>query len=139
MSNGLNLCIAIERAICRSLVKELIHHGFFLAWDGGDLEIEDIGAHRVPAELLHGTDGMFNYDEGHLLVWKKPKRVGSDRLADEFVRIVFGNDGWDVISDYSSSLEPYIKNTLAFAEQLEDIDIDDLEKAIAKLVKREAL
>lgn len=133
MSNELNLRIGIEQAICRRVCNELICHGFHLIWDGGDEELEDLATTQSTKALCEGNDGMFNYDDGHLLVYKAPKKEGSPRKADAFVRIVFGNDGHDCISDYSTSLENKLANSLRLSKLCEDISVVAFAKAVVAM------
>ena len=42
---------------------------------------------------------MFATDDEHLMVYKDGKQIG-------WVYFVYGNSGWDVISDYSTNLGP---------------------------------
>jgi hypothetical protein len=39
-----------------------------------------------------------------------------DRDAHGWVRFVYGNDGWDVVSDYTTNLEPHMKNADKLAD-----------------------
>lgn len=136
-NNELNLRIGIEHAICRKLVNELIAQGYHLIVDGEDEELEDLETSQDEAVITAGHGGLFNFDVANLLVYKKPKKAGSERRADHFVRLVFGNDGWDVISDYSPSLEKKMRGALALSEACEDIPSATFEKAISLGAKAE--
>jgi len=99
----------MERAIVRNAVFELLDHGFSLSVDNGgdDYEIDrSRDGDAVLAELM-------NTDEDRLLA-----RDG-DALRG-WVFFVYGNDGYDVICDMTVSLEPYLPETLALAETLEE-------------------
>lgn len=133
MTNALNLRIGIEQAICRRVVNELLCHKYHLAVDSGDLDIEDIVTCQDIPHLLQGNNGLFNFDDAYLLVYKAPKKDGSDRKADYFVRIVFGNDGYDVISDYSTGLEKHLENSLRLSKVCEELPIEMFENAVINL------
>lgn len=87
----------VEREIARAVVKALLDAGFALSLDNGGDDYE----------LAHVTDAdkilklMFATDSEHLYAEKDGKICG-------WVFFVYGNDGWDVINDYSVKLEPYI-------------------------------
>jgi len=84
----------IEKKIARKFVKVALANGYTISVDNGGDE----------CELENSTDlrkimaAMFATDEEHLLLTKDGKRVG-------WVYFVYGNDGWDVIADYTTNLE----------------------------------
>jgi len=46
---------------------------------------------------------LFTTDEDYLYVYEAGRSLNEkDTRPDDWVRLVYGNDGWDVISDYSS-------------------------------------
>lgn len=87
----------VEQTIARAVVDALLKAGFSLGVKDG----EKIVLHhsKNEAKLL---DALFNTDEDYLFVYVKSGR------PDYWVRFVYGNDGWDVINDYTAHLEPYI-------------------------------
>ncbi|ABI60827.1 hypothetical protein [Nitrosomonas eutropha] len=102
----------IERQIARSAVNALIKAGYSVAvFDGEEIALEaarDIGAIM---------DAMFSTDEDCLFAMitmkdGKKKRVG-------WVSFVYGNAGYDVISDYTTNLETVLADTTALTERLE--------------------
>lgn len=58
-------------------------------------------------------DALFNLDEAHLEFYKDGKRVG-------WVFLVFGNDGFDLISDYTCRLEEFLKPAIELSGRLEN-------------------
>jgi hypothetical protein len=78
--------------------------------------------------LLGSTDydaimkAAFEGDECHIFVSPLIGDIISDGRvnSDEYVYCVFGNDGWDVISDYSISLEDLLEDALAISDQYSD-------------------
>jgi hypothetical protein len=55
---------------------------------------------------------LFNLDEAHLLFAKNGQRCG-------WVFLVFGNSGYDLISDYTVNLEDFLKGVNDLADKLE--------------------
>jgi len=98
-----------ERSIVRHLVDTLLKAGCSITvWNGGDEPEVKRGTDRrvlLDALIETDTDTVVAYDAAG-------KRLGS-------VMLVYGNDGWDVISDYSCDLEPMIQPTLNYAESLQ--------------------
>lgn len=89
----------MELAIVNALIGELARPGY-------TAKIDEYG--NEPTTL---KDGLFNLDEAHLIVFKDGKKIG-------FVYLVFGNDGHDLISDYSVSLEEFLKPVNEVADKL---------------------
>lgn len=97
---------AVEVEIIKATVKALLAAGFSLSVFDGE---EDHLIEPPPsAEIQHGsTDtkaiykALYETDEDYLNAWKDGEIFG-------WVRFVYGNDGWDVISDYTVNLEPWI-------------------------------
>jgi len=108
----------VEQTIALATAKALLDAGFLLGVNDGE---ETTLWHSRDLEAVQKA--LFTTDEDWLLVYedryqdrlptvwdgsaREPKQQG-DKRGDYFVRFVYGNDGWDVISDYSVSLDPYI-------------------------------
>lgn len=103
---GLRNRIDIERKICRRAIRELRKAGYTLRIHSGD-DWETTTA--APENKL--MRAMFNLDEAWLIAFKDGRQCG-------WVRLVFGNDGWDVISDYSMNLEEALKPVNDYADGL---------------------
>lgn len=86
----------VEREICTAVVDALLAAAFKLGVDNGgdDFEISDCSDRAKVLETMFATD------EERLYAAKEGIRG--------WVYFVYGNDGWDVISDYTVNLEPYI-------------------------------
>ena len=100
----------IERAIVRRVVKDALTAGYRLdVYDGGD-EPAVAGARTLKAAM----DALLNTDEDQLVLRHPEGRSG-------WVRFVYGNGGWDVISDYSAvdHIETLLAGANALAERLE--------------------
>ncbi len=95
----------IEKSIIRRFALDAIKAGFTLGvCDGQEVVIK--GATTAKAVL----DKMFSVDEEDLLVYDGSRLVG-------MVNLVYGNGGWDVISDYSPSMEPLMKGVNELVEK----------------------
>jgi hypothetical protein len=101
--------IAIERRIVRSLVNELISNGCSLRVDDGD------ELHPITSTAKTALKQLMNTDQDTLYVYVEVE--GNSRCIGQ-VFLVYGNDGYDVISDYTVSLEKSIPNTLALVDSL---------------------
>lgn len=86
----------VEREIATKLIGALISAGYVISCDISD----DV------LEFDHSTDRegilayLFQLEMAELHVFKEGSRA--------WLRLIFGEDGWDVVQDYSASLEPLI-------------------------------
>jgi hypothetical protein len=90
----------VEREISTAVVDALLNEGFALSVDYGD------GESAVFSSKALILKAMFQGDEDRLYVYRSP--VGSGDKPVAWVYLVYGNDGWDVISDYTVNLEKFI-------------------------------
>ncbi|MBY0525566.1 MAG: hypothetical protein K2R98_19330 [Gemmataceae bacterium] len=92
---SVNMRRMVEKRIARRLILDAIQAGYSININnGGD-------SWELPTPSVKVTDilkAMFATDDEHLIFYKDGKRAG-------WVWFVYGNDGWDVISDYSMNLE----------------------------------
>jgi hypothetical protein len=97
----------MERAIAGRFAQTVVDAGLKISVDNGEYisldksdDVEEIVADLMACDMdwLHVFDGQ--------------KRVGT-------LLLVYGNDGYDVICDYSVSLEAYVKDADRLAEELE--------------------
>ena len=95
----------MEYAVLRRFCLDAIAAGYTLSLHNG----EDWCVKKVKTakEVL---DAAFSVDEERLYVFDGDKRLGG-------VFLVYGNDGYDVICDYHTSLEPLMEKG---THQLED-------------------
>lgn len=105
----------IERKIARATIKALLNAGFTLGVNDGEETV--LRRCTDPKTILAA---MFSTDEDYLLVYegaaaggKKPPQIGG-------VRFIYGNDGWDVISDYTLNLEEALKPVCALSDRIYD-------------------
>lgn len=118
--------IAIEKRIVKHLVKELLDLKFMVSiYDGEEVAIKrstDLNA--IMAETMA-------CDVEWIEVWRL--RLDTDKpLSDALhpksalrkfthvgnIMLVYGNDGYDVINDYHTSLEQCMPKTLALVDEL---------------------
>jgi hypothetical protein len=98
----------LERRIVKQAVDDLLAAGFelFIDHDGDDDEMPVLNSDEAT------LDEIFACDEEHMYVREKG-------VAGNFgwIYFVYGNDGWDVISDYTVNLEEHLKKVNALADQ----------------------
>ena len=106
---------AIERRIVEQVVDDLLAGGYWLAIDDPDLEEphEISGPFRDREEVL---GRMFACDDDRLLVYT----TNDGKKSIGWVLFVYGNDGTDVVSDYTTNLEPHMKWAADLADRIEE-------------------
>lgn len=104
---GVRSRVAIERRIVTSLVNEFAEQGFAFWVDNGG---EDFILCTTVEKAL---DALMNTDDDQL--GPIPK---GDSIPLGWIRLVYGNDGWDVMSDWHTKLDKYMPKTLALVEEL---------------------
>lgn len=98
--------IAVERILVERTVDDLLAAGYSLATDqAGELEMPFTDDRQTILAQMMETD-----DE-HLFALKDGK--------SSWVYFVYGNDGWDVISDYLTNLEAIIDPICDYANTLD--------------------
>jgi hypothetical protein len=85
----------VERKIATALVKEALAAGYTITVDYGDGETGKLSSLKAILK------GMFQGDEDRLHMYNPT----NDQYIG-WVYFVYGNDGYDVISDYTVNLEP---------------------------------
>jgi hypothetical protein len=102
-----NICREIETKIVDALLTELFDNGLRVNVNNGGDTNELPEPTRDKDKVM---ETLFATGEDTILVYtKEGKRIG-------FVSLVYGNGGWDVISDYATRLEPYMTKANALAE-----------------------
>lgn len=96
----------VERAIARRFMTDAIKAGYRIAVSlerGFDTEDMLLGS----TDIKKIMEEAFSGDECHLFVQPKdgPVLEGPYVVSIGWVYLVFGNDGYDVVSDYTTSLE----------------------------------
>jgi len=107
--------INLEKRIVRQLVRALLRAGYELSVDYNEGEGRVITWTRDYREVV---DALFACDEEWL-----ETQIDSDETETgfkrSFVRLVYGNDGYDVIADYGISLEPVLAPINAWTDELQ--------------------
>lgn len=109
----------IERAIVRHTVADLVASGCSVSVYYGDGEYGIKRSTSVEAVMAE----IGACDEEFLHVHPNPK---NDSLGKKMgtIMLVYGNDGWDVLCDYHTSLEPLLVGANAFAESIGDAMVE---------------
>lgn len=104
----------IEREIADAFLTEALAAGFAINVDNGG-DTEELPNPVVDRGVLLGT--MFATDEDRLNLYTTNLVGGTARWRKVGqVVFVYGNSGWDVISDYS----PRLKHVMTKAEELSE-------------------
>jgi len=104
--------IRIEMTIVRKTAGALIDAGYFVSVnDGDETTVMDS---RMVSEIMAA---VFTTDEDYF--YARREATGKDRDYDSFVRFIYGNDGPDVINDYSTSLESVMRPVLDYCDTLD--------------------
>lgn len=108
ITTEIRLRMLIERAVIRRAVTDAIAAGRTVSVDDG----EEITVKRS-TDLAEIMGAIMSTDEGRLLIHADKGTAG--------IYLVHGNDGYDVIADYSTSLEPILAGSNALADALCDL------------------
>jgi len=101
----------IERRIVKAVVRAALEAGYTISLDNGgdDWELrKETNRVKIFRELF-ATDSERIY-----------LRDPSGRLPSGGVAFVYGNDGWDVIADFSPSLDELLAPIFRLCNKLED-------------------
>ena len=101
----------IEMLIAGKLVRTLLSAGFQISvWDG---EAYGIQKSTTAADILKA---LRTTDEDVLYCRKDENGT----ITSGSINLVYGNDGYDVISDNSCSLEPFLEPVTEYAETFDN-------------------
>lgn len=99
-----------EHYICVEVAKALLDAGYLLGVNDGE---EDTIRHSRDLKAI--VNALFTTDEDWLLVYEDADQddplnaaAKEDTRPDYWVRFVYGNDGWDVVCDYTTGLDHVI-------------------------------
>lgn len=107
MTISINARKRMEKTIARRVILDAIAAGYTLnVYNGGETDELPEPSNKVRTIL----GAMFGTDEEHLIFFKEGKRKG-------WVWFVYGNDGWDVVSDYTTNLEDVMKGANDLADK----------------------
>jgi len=99
----------IERQIIRRVVRDAVGAGFQITVDDGG---DQPSVRRSTDEATIMAAVMLTDEE--FLYFSKPGEP-----LQGWVRLIYGNDGWDVVNDYTTNLEPLMAGAMAEADRLE--------------------
>jgi hypothetical protein len=111
--------IAIEKRIARQTIERMVEAGYFVkVYDGEEwacAETQDVNV---------ALNAMMTTDEDRLYVFRKNE--GDVQGAETFEKIgwvffVYGNSGYDVVSDYTVNLEPQMAEIQKYADHQESL------------------
>lgn len=106
IDRDLHKIVRKESMIARRLISDAIKAGMTVSvHDGEEITV------RLSSSVSDVLRAMRTVDEEHLLFYQGGNRIGS-------VFFCYGNDGWDVINDYSTSLESVVAGANELADRL---------------------
>lgn len=100
--------IRTELKIVRKTASTLIRAGYAISVHDGEEVV--LKRSRKVTDIM-GV--VFTTDEDNFFVYPKDSEQAS------FVRFIYGNDGWDVINDYGTSLEAVMAPVNAYCDSLD--------------------
>jgi hypothetical protein len=108
---------AIEKQIVASAIADLLEAGFEITVNDGE---EDVLERSTDPEAIAAA--MMSTDEDRLYVYYVGTPTNNDEGSNHkgWIRFIYGNDGPDVINDYTTNLEKYLSETIALAETLDE-------------------
>lgn len=112
MGNSVKMRQRVERLIARRVVSDLIAAGFLLNVDNGGDGPDGFELPAPSGKLTEVMGMMFATDEERLFTF----RGGAPRPFG-WVYFVYGNSGYDVVSDYTTNLEPHMKKASELADK----------------------
>lgn len=109
---------SIERAIVARLVKDAVSAGYFVSLDNGD-EPDHIFTVDPTQDVQKVLANIAQTDQDHIFLSKDGQQRKGFKV---WFFLVYGNDGPDVINDYSANdeAEAIIKGANALAEDMEN-------------------
>lgn len=110
--------ILIERAIVRRAVQDIVNAGYKVRVHDGES-----WATALQTDLDKVMDEVGECDEEKLYVWEPSQEQGKDGKYVGSIYLVYGNDGWAVLCDYTASerMEGLLAGANELAEALGDL------------------
>lgn len=103
---SIKLRIELEQHIAWAAIRQLLEAGFSLGVNDGE---ETVLRYCRDAKKVFAA--MLSTDDDYLLVYDlASKKIG-------WIHFVYGNDGYDVMSDYTMNLEPYLTQANKLADK----------------------
>lgn len=108
--------IAIEHALTKFLYEDLIRQGYRLMLTSGDDPMEE--CEKTPTRNVDDLlDLSMNVDDITVLLFASDK---ADARCLGWVKLVYGNDGFDLVSDYSMAIEHALAETIKLSDRFAD-------------------
>lgn len=105
--------ILVERRIIRRLVNDLLVAGFQVeVWDGEETALQP----SIDIDAIMGA--IMTTDDDHLYVYKTEADGTRPKAHFGWIQLVYGNDGYDVVSDYTVNLEEVLKPSAELADAI---------------------
>ena len=99
----------MEADIAATFIQSVLQAGYVVSvWEGGDYAIQ----HSSDAKDI--LDAMFSTDSDVLRMYRN---TPTGYVCKASAWFVYGNSGWDVLADYSTSLEPLLTEVNALSER----------------------
>ena len=96
----------MERQIVTFMMEDAIKQGFALSvFNGEEVTVQE------STDVTELWEACRTVDEESIFFYKDGVRVG-------YVNLVYGNDGWDVISDYTVNLEEVLAATNGMVDEV---------------------
>lgn len=106
----------IERRVVSRAVTDLLAAGFYITVDyGDDDEQNDCIRSRSHDEIMAACGAC---DEEYLRLYRPSESDPSKWKRGGYVFLVYGNDGHDVIADYTIPIEEHLKGANELADQI---------------------
>lgn len=104
----------IERAIIRATVNDLIRAGYTVtvSYGEGDDPVE------CSADVNAIMAAIGECDEEMLYLYRTPTIADAESECAGWISLVYGNDGWDVVCDYTTNLEDDLKPSNELASSM---------------------
>lgn len=100
----------IERLIVKQCISDLLESGYVIGVNDGEETV--LGRSKDAAAIFEAMDTT---DEDYLLVYP----AGKESRHCGWVRFIYGNDGPDVMNDYTTNLEQVLTKTFALIKEVE--------------------
>jgi hypothetical protein len=97
----------VERIIARRVLLDLIAAGYSINIDNGG-DTEELSSPSIKIKEILAV--MFATDNEDIIVYNGPKFIG-------WVRLIYGNDGYDTVSDYTVNLEKVLRGANKLADK----------------------
>ncbi|EOC0011634.1 hypothetical protein ACI0X9_003319 [Cronobacter turicensis] len=105
---------SMELKIAEATANALIAAGYKISVNDGEATVL-----KKSDDVKAIIKAMFSTDEDTLLVYCDSSVPGTGMDVVGWVRFIYGNDGWDVINDYTTNLETVLAPVDKLVKQLE--------------------